>query len=264
MSIAYPPSTSTLTELVPIDISMLRLETHHHGKVLIIRSFVDPIHVQAFQTAVEDESGAVDRLALYNEDPAMTPVKVLPKGAIFAIKEPYYKGSADGGYTIRVDHPSDLIVLQPGHHLIPLAWALQAVDLAKSALKWKEDGNTAYLEKDYFGAVDNYTRGIEACGDHDVTLRCDLLRNRAAANLGLARYESAFNDAESAIVPESSPNSVQNNIKTHGRLGRAAYALGDWNSADAHYAQALLLKPDDLDFLTARKCCRPSEGGEFR
>lgn len=36
---AYPPSTTSLTELKPINLSDLRLETRHHGKALFIRSF---------------------------------------------------------------------------------------------------------------------------------------------------------------------------------------------------------------------------------
>jgi len=254
MSSAYPPSTSTIAELIQIDISMLRLETHHRGKVLIVRTFVEPIHIQAFQNALEDEFGAVDRLALYNESPVIPPARVFAKGTVLAIKEPYYKGSADGGYIIRVDHPSNLVVLRPGHHLIPLVFALPTVDLDDSAMKWKERGNVAYLKKDYFGAVDMYTHGYEASKHDDLTLRCDLLRNRAATNLCLARYESALEDAEAAILPESVPTSGQLNAKTHGRAARAAYALRDWDKADAHFAQALLLSPDNKDFLMARMC----------
>lgn len=164
------------------------------------------------------------------------------------------KAQQTEGTLSSVDHPSDLVVLRPGYDLIPLPFALQNVHLGNSAIKWKESGNEAYLTKDYLGAVEKYTQGLGACEDDNLALRCDLFRNRAPANLSLARYEAAFEDAEAAIVPESFPNSAQMNTKTHGRAARAAYALRNWVSADAHYVQALLLDPDEKDFLQARVC----------
>lgn len=254
VSSAYPPSTTALADLETIDISMLRLETHHRGKVLVVSTFVEATRPQSFQSAVEDVRGAVDRIALYNENPDLHPSQVLPKGAFFAIKEPYYKTTADGGYIIRVDHPSDLIKLKPGENGYPVALGISMIVLQSTSLKCKEDGNQMYLKKDYLSALDSYTRGITLCGSDELALRCDLLRNRAAVNLSLARYESALEDATSAVIPGGLPNAAKYNTKAHLRQGRAAYALRDWKSADTHYAEALLCTPTDQDSLTGRKC----------
>lgn len=255
MSSAYPPSNTALAELEPIDLSMLRLETHHRGKVLFVRTFVEANQVLSFQSAVEDKLGDVDRVSLYNEDPKFEPSQVLPNGAVFAIKEPYYKVTADGGYTIRIDHPSDLVKLKPGDNVIPLVFALSSLGIWQfgDGDKWKEDGNQAYLKKDYLSALEMYTRGIAACGAEDHALRYDLLRNRAAVNLSLTRYESALDDATAAVMPEVLPNAAKYNTKAHLRQARAAYALGDWRSAESHYAEALSCTAADPDSLTGRK-----------
>lgn len=159
----HPPSTTSLVDLEPIDISSLRLETHHLGKVLVVRTFGHPTRIQAVQNAVEDGYGGVDRLAVYNEDPAMTPGQILPKGLIFAIKEPFYKGTADGGFTIRVDHPSDLVRLSPADPSVPKAFRI-AVNLTAShdATQWKTMGNDAFRRKDYIEAQNMYSKGIMA------------------------------------------------------------------------------------------------------
>lgn len=105
ISYAYPPSVTPVSELSPVLISDLVLETHHRGKVLLVRILGYPQRVQAVQNVVEDEKGNVERLGLYNTDPGLVPEFSLPKGAIIAVREPFYKATMDGGYTVRVDHP---------------------------------------------------------------------------------------------------------------------------------------------------------------
>lgn len=89
-------------DLKPIKLSELRLETHHTGCVLFVRTFTDSIRLVSIQAGIEDEVGEVDHLALYNGDPALKPAQIMPKDTIFAIKEPFYKASASGGYIVRV------------------------------------------------------------------------------------------------------------------------------------------------------------------
>lgn len=102
ISYAYPPSTTPLKDLQPITLSELRLETHHTGRVLVVRTFTHAIHLVSVQAGVEDEAGDVDHLALYNCDPTLQPAQVMPQDTIYAVKEPFYKVSAAGEYIVRV------------------------------------------------------------------------------------------------------------------------------------------------------------------
>ena len=90
------------------------MDVHHRGQVLFVRNIEDAIRVAALQTIVEDETGVAEKLALYNTEAAAKEDQLLPLHAVFAVKEPYYMVSPNGSYSIRVDHPSDLV------HLIPL------------------------------------------------------------------------------------------------------------------------------------------------
>jgi hypothetical protein len=76
----------------------------------------------AVATCVEDEYGDVEKIAIYNEREAINPDDLLPVGTIMAVKEPFYKTAVNGDYTIRVDHPSDVVYLDPADERVPLAW----------------------------------------------------------------------------------------------------------------------------------------------
>ena len=254
-------------------IDELLLETVHRGRVLIVRTFCEPSRMLSVQNAIEDETGNVERLAIYNGDPYLAPTQVLPKDAIVAVKEPYYKVTGDGSVTIRVDHPSDILLLDATHAMVPASLLPRLVELDKDALAYKNEGNTAYGKNDYLAAVGLYTKGIELCaadsGDED--LRRDLLRNRSLVNTLLGRFETARTDAITSLSPEvnglvssfdalqlgpsvdlnpeiwskgKSNHVVKNDIKGLYRAGRAAYELGDYVGAERHFEDALLLDED--------------------
>lgn len=105
-------------------------------------------------TVIEDSNGDVDRLQLYNQSNDFDVASILSSGQVVAIKEPYYKVSADGGYSIRVDHPSDIVLLSPTDSLISSSLGPNVFELDKTALEWKDDGNAAYKRKDYFRAIE--------------------------------------------------------------------------------------------------------------
>ena len=206
----------------------------------------------AVQNAIEDVNGDVDRLALYNCDPNLKPQQLLPKGTVFAIKEPFYKGTADGGYSIRIDHPSDLVQFQPTDASIPSSLAPRIVSLDTSATDWKKDGNAAYVKKEYLTALQMYTCGIETCEDKDAMLKFDLFRNRSIVNLSLKRYEAAEADARASIIPAldvTESKKIEYNTKALYRAGRAAYELGNFQQAKDDFEGALKLTPNDIDAL---------------
>ncbi len=140
---AYPPCTNPISSLAPITLRELKLETHHRGRVLIVRTFGIPTRLSAIQSAIEDENKDVDHLAIQNLPLTAVTEKVLPSGAIVAIKEPYYKITADGGVMIRVDHPSDFLHLESGDALVPVR--LRSIPgqnkQDKTSTQLKENGN---------------------------------------------------------------------------------------------------------------------------
>ncbi|CAK7199277.1 hypothetical protein SEUCBS139899_001952 [Sporothrix eucalyptigena] len=240
---AYPPCTLPLASLEPILLKELRLETHHRGRVLVVRTFSQPNRMTSIQNAVEDVDGNVERLAVYNVLPTVLPDELLGCGTVVAIKEPYFKRTGDGGLFVRVDHPTDLIVVHPRDALMPKQWApmtSKAVDIEML----KARGNAAFGKKQWEQADAAYTEAIDAFSapKDDLVLWKTLLRNRAAARLRLGRYEFAVQDALAGMVDDPVTKAdVVANGKALYRAGQAAYDLGDFEQAKPHFEAGLKL-----------------------
>ncbi|TLD17997.1 hypothetical protein PspLS_10479 [Pyricularia sp. CBS 133598] len=266
---AYTPCTVPLSSLVPIMLRDLTLETQHRGRVLIVRAFSKPAKLTSIQNAIEDELGDVDRLAIYNFPPTAEPNKVLPQGAVVAIKEPYYKRTADGGLFVRVDHPSDFVTLNPGSSIIPESLATHKPRANPSLLQLKGDGNTAFTNGDFETAIELYSHALENTSDGDDSLRRDLWRNRSAAYLRLGRCELAISDALASMVQlDGASKEVRDlNIKALFRAGKAAYDMRDFDQARKHFEAALELddnhKQTQLELSRTMKRLSEQQSGEY-
>ncbi|KAL7924681.1 hypothetical protein ACQKWADRAFT_319251 [Trichoderma austrokoningii] len=268
---AYPPCTMPLSSLVPIHIRDLKLETQHRGHVLIVRTFCEPDYLASVQNAIEDESGEVNRLAIYNLLPTTDPNAVLPKGAIVAIKEPYYKCTADGGVIVRVDHPTDFELLKPGHGMIPRGFNARIMQIGQTAMHLKDEANAKFSSGDFREAIEIYSDALDACdpGEDDDELRRDLHRNRAAANLRLGRYEPAMKDAMASLISAQDISEAAKalNLKALYRAGKAAYGLQDFAQAKRLFDQALELdgshKETQIELTRTAKRIAEQENGEY-
>ncbi|PON28656.1 TPR domain-containing protein [Trichoderma gamsii] len=268
---AYPPCTLPLSSLAPIHLRDLTLETQHRGRVLIVRAFCEPHYLASIQNAVEDELGDVNRLAIYNLLPTTEPSAVLPQGAVVAIKEPYYKCTADGGVIVRVDHPTDFVLLRPGNSIIPRVFDVRIKQIGQSAIGLKEEANSKFMRGDFREAVEIYSDALDACGldGDDGDLRRDLCRNRAAANLRLGRYELAIKDAMASInsAEDISEAAKSLNIKALYRAGKAAYEMQDFAQAKQLFGQALELdgsnKESRNELFRTLKRISEQENGKF-
>ncbi|KAK6003539.1 hypothetical protein QM012_009310 [Aureobasidium pullulans] len=160
---AYPPSKASILALRnKIYLDDLYMETHHHGRFLILRTFAYPTNFSETQTfmPVEDE---------HTE---------LPSGAVLCVKEPFYSSvSEDIGMALCVHHPSDVVFLDEDHPLFPHEWKSSAQP--NTAFEWKLDGNNALKSRDYIKANQCYTKGLAAPRPAENEIKSDLLRNRA-------------------------------------------------------------------------------------
>lgn len=255
---AYPPSTTPLLSLNPLSISDLSFETHHEGRVLFVRTASHPLHVLChIQSLVEDGSGDVERVALYNQIETVALEQVLPNNCVFAIKEPFYTSTADGVDAIRIDHPSDLVHLKVTDALFPKYFFPQIFQLDESAKDCKISGNAVLTGKKYDLARQLYTRGLQLSESTDEMTR-DLLRNRALANLYLGRYEEAEADARASIIESTETIDSRGkslNKKALYRAGRALYELRKFQEADEAFLGALELTPDDRDAMREHDRC---------
>ena len=74
--------------------------------------------------AILEEQGVALLLQLYHQpDEAVIPLEeILQPGDDFIIKEPFFKVATNGSYTLRVDHPGDMVRLLHGDDCIPVQW----------------------------------------------------------------------------------------------------------------------------------------------
>lgn len=264
---AYPPSIEPISSLKPILLRDLKLEIHHRGRVLIVKTFCEPIRISSIQNAVEDIQGAVDRLSVYNLPSASPMHRVLPKGAIVAVKEPYFKSTADGGVVVRVDHPSDIVLLEPHDSLVPSQWQ-RGPKAAKTGSQLKEEGNTAFKHGNWQQAGELYTEAL-AKADNDTDLRRTLHRNRAQVHLNLGRYQFASEDAIAAVATgDDTPYKAKMlNVKSFFRAGRAQYQLGNFVLAKEYLDTAQGLDPTDdtvkADLGRTNQRILEQEGGNY-
>ena len=252
----YPPSSKSVSDLSPLSIDDLQLESHHRGKVLVLRCIEQPIRSAAIQTIVEDSSGTAERLALYNVPSSYKSEDVLPQDNVLAVKEPYYEQSGQGS-CIRVDHPSDIVPLSLSSGFFPESFRPPK---NKSALDLKDEGNAAYGFKNYLLALRIYTGAIDTISDssqtEDVSLKRLILRNRAMAHTYLGHFESALSDAKEAVIPQDEaqdPADVKQNTTAYYRAGRAAYELHWYSEAEIHFNKVIELSPGDTDSLNELK-----------
>lgn len=247
----YPPSIVPLNKLESTTISDLEANQRKHNNVLFVRTLDLGIRAAGIHNIVEDVSGNVERLVLYNSPATSIAQSLLSEQEVFAVKEPSLEVATSGSSCIRVDHPSDLLHIPRDSPLLPAAFRSQSGAAQEvSALDWKTRGNAAYKAGDNLKAVEEFSQGVLVSAPDDITTKQDLLRNRAIANTYLKRFESAVADAKAAVIEGENlhDDRVNNlNAKSYFRAGRAAYELRNMQDAKDCLTQALKLTPDDKD-----------------
>ena len=98
----------------------------------------------------------------------------------------------------------------------------------------KERGNAYFVRHQFAEAAEWYSRAIDA--DPDAP---DLLTNRAAAFARLGDWDRGLADARASVAAKPDW------IKGHFRIGACCRELGDLDAAEAAFAKALALEPDN-------------------
>lgn len=153
LPLPYPPSPISVANASWTHMKNISIGSRKQEEFMFVRSIVDPYVFSSSVTIVEDENGHVARLTVCNvEDLWIDPV--IEKGAIMAIKQPCWSSVSHGGHHIRVDHPSDLLLLKPDNDIIPPAWkSKELFDSIRSAEQWKTEGNMSFLKKRFRKAL---------------------------------------------------------------------------------------------------------------
>lgn len=131
----YPPCVHSANELDPIAISQMKPETHHRGKRTVIRIVIPAERNGAAVVSVfMDEEGTMGLLQLHNQlsDTFVPAEQALRQYACYLIKDPFLQVAAIGGFSLRVDHPSDIMLLSHDHELLPAEWKTSERAIGKS------------------------------------------------------------------------------------------------------------------------------------
>lgn len=261
---SYPPCVVSLQDLQPMKLSDLRMDTHHRGCRLTVKR-VSPVVTLAARswTMVLDEDGDETECLEVCLHKARHGEEILESASVFVIKEPYFTLTDQGEATIRIDHPSDIVICSDGSSNSSLVSAPEGtgqaeedpVALEKIARTCKDKGNAALKQNDLPLAHAKYTEGLQIAKQAVVShtypdLARDIFRNRAHVNLLLNRLDEAKADAEASIIGSQDPRSKTLDSKAQFRAGCAAYNLGEYKEAKRFFEEQQKLTPDDTDATT--------------
>ncbi|ROT37968.1 SET domain-containing protein [Sodiomyces alkalinus F11] len=236
---AYPPCIRPVSELEPMAISDMRLETHHRGKMILIRVRTPPNRITAVMTIVEDEEGTAVVLQLYHQpDESMVPAEeVLQPDDVFILKEPFFKRATDGSYSLRVDHPGDIVRLESNDERIPSKWRSRPLMHGQTSKHIRLQGNEATRREQWAVAERLYTAAIQTASTTEEIQLAHL--NRSLANLRLGRPELALSDAKKASDTDSPSE------KGLFRQARALYELRDFKQSLGALQRLLACHPEN-------------------
>ncbi|EJD52605.1 hypothetical protein AURDEDRAFT_181176 [Auricularia subglabra TFB-10046 SS5] len=257
--VGFPKHTSKtpLEQLVQTRLSTMSVRMTHIGHFLICRTFTPPVRQVGVELGIEDPDGEVELCSLYNFPETFMAARetldeIFPVGTVFAIREPTLKMNSTGtNAMIRVDSPSDIVILHPADTLMQkIVWRTPSprLNTPQTVIAWKERGNSHFKQGRFFAASVAYTRGLELEPKSHT-----LLLNRALAYLNLGYFSSALRDAETV----SSADAVERTgrVKAVFRSARACYGLQLFARANDLFQNVLALDPEQRDSIAWLRRC---------
>lgn len=267
----YAPCTVPASELSLMKLADLRVETHHRGCKLVLRraagvrgkgvSAVVQLAARSWTLVQDvDGEGGMERLevCLHTHHHGKDMLEC-SGGKTLVVREPYFTVTEQGEATLRVDHPSDLELLDDeevsSSHRLEYG-PEDAETAVQEARRCKERGNKALAARDPALAYTHYTRGLlqlipmGSSGSSSPQLEAitrDLHRNRAHTNLLLNHLNDAKTDALSSITgfPSATDSeSLALDSKAYYRAGCAAYNLCEYEQAREFFSKRQQLTPE--------------------
>ncbi|KAK4141536.1 uncharacterized protein C8A04DRAFT_14012 [Dichotomopilus funicola] len=257
----YPPCIVPAHELQPMGLADLRTETHHRGFKLVVKR-ASPVVTGVVRSwaMVQDEAEETERIEVVLHT-LRDGQDVLESAKEFVVKEPYFTLTEEGEPTLRIDHPSDLVVVPKDK---PPAVPATSEETEKKAVAQKTKGNNALGKNELLAALGHYTAGITLASTLPTPdLARDIHRNRSHVNLLLQHYDAALSDALAALInpfpdPDSdtNPDTEQNtkntdsrttelDAKSYFRAATAAYHLTNYPTALRYFQHQKTLMPTD-------------------
>ncbi|RSL56213.1 hypothetical protein CEP54_008928 [Fusarium duplospermum] len=229
---SYLPCIVPAKDLEEMKITDMRLETHHRGKKVTMRVLTPPERLVGIIAIAEDEEGTAVVLQLYQQptEALVTGIEILRPGKICIIKEPYFKQTGKGAYSLRVDHLGDVIWLSDGDERIPSRWKSSAAILNSESASIRLQGNYAVDNQNWAVAQRLYSTAIQVAKTPEEEQLASL--NRSFTNLKLGRPEQALSDAAHGHDPAA---------PTEKSLFREARALYELRNFDQSMAKLKLL-----------------------
>ncbi|KAK7959153.1 uncharacterized protein PG986_004007 [Apiospora aurea] len=199
----------------------MKLETHHRGMKTLLRVLTPPDRMNAAMAIVEDQEGTAVLLQLYHvPEVSVVPTEhILYKDRVCVLKEPFFKGTTDGTYSLRVDHVNDIIWLAPDDEHVPAKWRRQQIAAPNESLEARMRGNKAVQNNNWAEAQRLYSTAVSSAATLEEARLAHL--NRSLANLNLGRFEDALSDAMKGVQDEK-PNESE---KALFREARALYRM---------------------------------------
>ncbi|EKD16905.1 uncharacterized protein L3040_001187 [Drepanopeziza brunnea f. sp. 'multigermtubi'] len=190
----YPPSVAAMGELKKLMIEDLQIETNHRGSYILLRFAYTASRLTDVTNVAEDEAGSpiLFILIMQEREAVRRADTILKENGVIILKEPFLTSVKEGGYCIRVDHPTDIVWLAEDDARIPEKWRVKAAKMPKSAEHWKMKGNEMFGEASYYEAIDMYSKALRSNPSSEEK---DMLhRNRALAFLRIEAYDAAMDE----------------------------------------------------------------------
>ncbi|RBR15426.1 hypothetical protein FVER53590_09331 [Fusarium verticillioides] len=246
----YPPCAIPEKDLKPISISQMRLETHHWGSKVLLHQLSLVDRGEAIMFIVEDQAGTAVLLKLYHQplEKEISCNWTMLDYRVCIVKNPFFQRVHDtitpnfcqipqSYYTLRVDHPGDIIPLRHGDGRIPEAWTVNPDRDDKTSHGYRDLGNKAFGKKDWAAAHHSYSQALDVAETSQDKQLAHL--NRSLTNLKLGRPAEALLDATQAYDPEAPT------AKALFRHATALYRLNRFEDCEAMLIDLLDKFPDN-------------------
>jgi tetratricopeptide (TPR) repeat protein len=191
---------------------------------------------------VEDPAGWAQLISLYNYPGTYLAYgpeldTLFPINSVLAIREPCLKMALAASHShIRVDSPTDVVLLEPGSPLLKnVRWATGERSLpvhTKTASEWKSVGDQHFKAKEFYGAIAGYSLALQL-NPSLVSVRL----NRALANLRAGRNLQTIEDSRFVLTDEQLPS--VDRVKALYRCAQAMYAEGKYTAAKKWYSKCV-------------------------